>query len=488
MSAVVLFIFAVFYFRRTRAPLCRLCVTTACNDTTITTCLEYTELPPMSRPIVVCDQLSKSYHLDRMQSKGLFSGGTTTLTIRDAASRGFQAVLRRLKGAKPSTDQSLFWALQDVSFEIQHGEVVAIIGRNGAGKSTLLKILSRIVEPTRGTARLRGRVASLLEVGTGFHSELTGRENIYLNGAMLGMKRAEIQRKFDDIVAFSEIEQFLDTPVKRFSSGMYVRLAFAVAAHLEPEILIVDEVLAVGDYAFQKKCLGKMHDVSASDGRTILFVSHNMSALTQLCERGILLEDGRVRTIGPVGDVIQTYLKSKLNENTAHAQFSLNPSKPCQYISAEILGSDGGLRSDFSCDEPVTIRLRFEIRRPIYNLFLSFHIQNLEGTRVIFSDIRDRDPSVTERLRVGLHTFEITIPPRLLAPTTYLLSVSSLMRGTGVIDEHDACCEFSFQDLSLMQAGLVNRSSVLGVLLPWNHQSERNPGCPLGTGIGTGSN
>ena len=171
-------------------------------------------------------------------------------------------------------------------------QVVGIIGRNGAGKSTLLKILSRIVEPTKGTARLRGRVASLLEVGTGFHPELTGRENIYLNGAILGMRKAEIDRKFDEIVAFSEIEQFLDTPVKRYSSGMYVRLAFAVAAHLEPEILIVDEVLAVGDHAFQKKCLGKMHDVATGDGRTILFVSHSMSALTQLCDHGILLEDG----------------------------------------------------------------------------------------------------------------------------------------------------------------------------------------------------
>jgi lipopolysaccharide transport system ATP-binding protein len=444
----------------------------------------------MSRPIVICDQLSKSYRLGRLQRKGLVRGGVLSLTIRDAASRGFQSALQRLKRVKPREDQSesLFWALRDVSFEVQRGEVVAIIGRNGAGKSTLLKILSRIVEPTAGTARLRGRVASLLEVGTGFHSELTGRENIYLNGAMLGMKRVEIQRKFDDIVAFSEIEQFLDTPVKRYSSGMYVRLAFAVAAHLEPEILIVDEVLAVGDYAFQKKCLGKMQDVAAADGRTILFVSHNMSALTQLCEHGILLEEGKVSTIGPVREVIQTYLKSKLNENTAHAHFPPKPSKPCQYISAEILGSDGELRSDFGCDEPVTIRLRFEIRRPVYDLFLSFYIQNLDGTRVIFSDVRDRDPSVAERLCVGLHLFEITIPPRLLAPTTYLLSVSCLMRGTGVIDEHDACCEFLFQDLSTIQSGLVNRSSVLGVLLPWTHQSGRFSDYPVDAGIRRESN
>src|SRR5262249_45244942 len=221
--------------------------------------------------------------------------------LREAVSQRLQALrgaLRKGGGAeKPAMDQD-FWALKDISFEIGRGELVGIVGRNGAGKSTLLKILSRIVEPTKGSVRLRGRVASLLEVGTGFHAELTGRENIYLNGAILGMTRAEITRKFDEIVAFSEIEAFLDTPVKRYSSGMYVRLAFAVAAHLEPEILIVDEVLAVGDYAFQKKCLGKMQDVATDEGRTILFVSHNMAALARLCRRGILLQGGKITADG----------------------------------------------------------------------------------------------------------------------------------------------------------------------------------------------
>ena len=201
-----------------------------------------------------------------------------------------------------------FWALKDVSFEVQEGEVLGIIGRNGAGKSTLLKILSRITEPTSGRVTLRGRVASLLEVGTGFHPELTGRENIFLNGAVLGMSRAEIRKKFDEIVAFAEIDKFIDTPVKRYSSGMYVRLAFAVAAHLEPEILIVDEVLAVGDAEFQKKCLGKMNEVSRRDGRTVLFVSHNMEPLLKLCDRGILLNSGQLTEIGPVSEVISAYL------------------------------------------------------------------------------------------------------------------------------------------------------------------------------------
>ena len=202
-----------------------------------------------------------------------------------------------------------FWACRDISFDVQRGEVVGLVGRNGAGKSTLLKLLSRITEPSEGIARMKGRVASLLEVGTGFHPELTGRENIYMNGAILGMKRAEIKRKFDQIVAFAEIEQFLDTAVKHYSSGMYVRLAFAVAAHLEPEILIVDEVLAVGDAAFQKRCLGKMKDISTGEGRTVLFVSHNMQAVSTLTNRCVLLNKGRMHMVAKTADVIEEYLK-----------------------------------------------------------------------------------------------------------------------------------------------------------------------------------
>jgi lipopolysaccharide transport system ATP-binding protein len=424
----------------------------------------------MSRSIITCDKLGKSYQLGVKQPTGI--GFNARLTFKEALTRSSRAALRLFKRERSSEarNNGLFWALRDISFEIQQGEVVGLIGSNGAGKSTLLKILSRIVEPTEGTARLRGRVASLLEVGTGFHPELTGRENIYLNGAILGMRKAEIDRKFDEIVAFSEIEQFLETPVKRYSSGMYVRLAFAVAAHLEPEILIVDEVLAVGDHAFQKKCLGKMRDVSAGDGRTILFVSHNMGVLAQLCGHGILLEDGLVKTTGPVKDVIHTYLKSSLDQNTAQAYFPRDTSKPCQYTSAEILGSNGESGSEFSCDESVTIRLRFEIHEPIPSLFLTFSIQNLDGTQVIFSDVRDTDPEVTERLRVGPHTFEIKIPPRLLAPSTYLLTVSSYIRFTGVVDHREACCEYVLRDVTAVLTGHPNRSSVLSLLLPWNHQ------------------
>jgi lipopolysaccharide transport system ATP-binding protein len=434
----------------------------------------------MSQPIITCDRISKRYKLGTAQN-GLWHGASHTL--RDTVSSAIRSGTKMLQGRWPEKqpEDHEFWALKDVCFEVGRGEVVGIVGSNGAGKSTLLKILSRIVEPTAGTVRLRGRVASLLEVGTGFHPELSGRENIYMNGAILGMRKVEIDRRFDEIVAFSEIEKFLDTPTKRYSSGMYVRLAFAVAAHLDPEILIVDEVLAVGDFAFQKKCLGKMHDVAASAGRTILFVSHNISALSQLCERGILLEKGSVTMIGPIKEVIEHYLKAGSDSKMAQAYFPTDKSKRCQYISAEVLHGDGSLGADFTCDEPVNIRLRFEVREPSVSLFLTFFLQNLDGTRVLYSDVRDTDESVHDRLSIGLHTFEITIPPRLLAPTTYLLSVSSRIEFSGIVDDWQACCEFVLRDLSarVLASG---SEGVLGVKLPWNHHRLANNSTPAPRG------
>jgi lipopolysaccharide transport system ATP-binding protein len=429
----------------------------------------------MSRPVIVCDHLGKRYDL-RTSVAGP-GGGPPSL--REAISEKLRAgrdALAGRRGGRPMGTHE-FWALKDVSFEVGQGEVVGIIGRNGAGKSTLLKILSRIVEPTLGSARLRGRLASLLEVGTGFHPELSGRENIYLNGAILGMRKAEIDRNFDEIVAFAEIEEFLDTPVKRYSSGMYVRLAFAVAAHLEPEILIVDEVLAVGDYSFQKKCLGKMHDVAAGDGRTILFVSHQMGALTQLCRRGILLEKGAVARIGPIDEVVQHYLRSGLDRDKAAAYFPADPSKVCQLLSCEVLHGDGTLGTDFSCDEAVTIRLRFEIRRPVPGTFLTLIVRNLEGVCTLFSDMRDIDHSVVERLGVGRHTFEITIPPRLLASTTYLVSINLVDRRPGFYFDHrTSCCEFTLRDL---EEHRTDRPGVLSVKLPWTHREA----APLEVGV-----
>jgi lipopolysaccharide transport system ATP-binding protein len=265
----------------------------------------------MSAPVISVETLSKRYLVGHRAERSAYHSYTDLRDVmvrelRNAARKALDVVSGRQVVQGDSVEE--FWALKDVSFEVQEGEVLGIIGRNGAGKSTLLKILSRITEPTSGRVTLRGRVASLLEVGTGFHPELSGRENIYLNGAILGMTRAEIRKKFDEIVAFAEIEKFLDTPVKRYSSGMYVRLAFAVAAHLEPEILIVDEVLAVGDTEFQNKCLGKIDDVSRREGRTVLFVSHNMNAVTQLTDRAILLSGGSISYSGRSQSVVQLYL------------------------------------------------------------------------------------------------------------------------------------------------------------------------------------
>src|SRR4051794_25889208 len=253
-------------------------------------------------PIITVDRLGKAYLLGKRIEPHA--------TLRDAITDFARAPIERFRHrfADASAAPGAFWALRDASFEVGKGEVVGLVGRNGAGKSTLLKLLSRITEPTEGRAVLRGRVASLLEVGTGFHPELTGRENIYLNGSILGMSRVEIRKKFDQIVSFSEIEEFLDTPVKRYSSGMYVRLAFAVAAHLEPEILIVDEVLAVGDARFQKRCLGKMQEVASGGGRTVLFVSHNMQAVSTLTQRCVLMKKGRVMSVGPTADIINEYI------------------------------------------------------------------------------------------------------------------------------------------------------------------------------------
>lgn len=268
----------------------------------------------MSNVAIRCEGLGKHYRI---------GGRERYRTLRDALADALYAPARRLRGgfkgggggAGAAGSENTFWALKNILFDVKHGEVVGVIGRNGAGKSTLLKILSRITRPTEGLVSISGRVGSLLEVGTGFHPELTGRENIYLNGAILGMKKADIERKFDEMVAFAEIGRFLDTPVKRYSSGMYVRLAFAVAAHLEPEILVVDEVLAVGDIQFQAKCLGKMSDVARA-GRTVLFVSHNLAAVEALCDRAILLEAGRIAVDGSVSECITSYLKSGAEESS----------------------------------------------------------------------------------------------------------------------------------------------------------------------------
>jgi lipopolysaccharide transport system ATP-binding protein len=358
--------------------------------------------------------LGKQYHI------GLLEKGTRYKTIRETIVNGCVAPFRRIgrlvRGQHSVADlDDTMWALRDVSVEIKQGEVVGIIGRNGAGKSTLLKILSRITDPTSGYAEVHGRVGSLLEVGTGFHPELTGRENIFLNGAILGMRRGEIQSKFDEIVAFSEVEKYLETPVKHYSSGMYVRLAFAVAAHLEPEILLVDEVLAVGDDRFQKKCLKKMGSVGR-EGRTVLFVSHSMLAITRLCQRVVLLDGGQVVRDGPAHDVAAYYLSSE-SGSSAVREWKESSTAPGGEIvrlrAVRVRDEVGNITLVVGIQKPVVIEMEYDVLKPGYKLLPNFHFCTLEGTVAFIS--HDIDPTWRDRVRpAGRYITAVTVPGNLL--------------------------------------------------------------------------
>jgi lipopolysaccharide transport system ATP-binding protein len=342
----------------------------------------------MSLLAVHVENLSKLYHIGAAE---------TYATIRESLMEAFAAPFRRAREKLQSSNGQVsescdtIWALKDVSFEIKQGEIVGIIGRNGAGKSTLLKILSRITEPTDGFAEIHGRVGSLLEVGTGFHGELSGRENIYLNGAILGMRKTEIARKFDEIVAFAEVEKFIDTPVKRYSTGMYLRLAFAVAAHLEPEILIVDEVLAVGDASFQNKCIGKMGAV-AKEGRTVLFVSHNVAAVKSLCTRAILLDRGQVDCDGPVDEVVDRYIMANSDVLKSGAipdhveRIGTGEAKLC---SVQLANMSCNSVSELYFGQPFRVTLAFDVLTDIRDVFVEVNIGKPDGTDVVFSTTVD---------------------------------------------------------------------------------------------------
>ncbi|UNC93640.1 ABC transporter ATP-binding protein [Candidatus Contubernalis alkaliaceticus] len=332
-------------------------------------------------PVIQIENLSKKY-LIRHQQQEPYS------TLRDVMADTARKVVKKLKSpfqGKKETDPTReeFWALSDITLDINPGDRIGIIGKNGAGKTTLLKVLSRITEPTSGRVKVRGRIASLLEVGTGFHPELTGRENIYLNGAILGMHKSEISNKFDEIVEFAQVEQFLDTPVKRYSSGMHVRLAFSVASHLEPEILIVDEVLAVGDAQFQKKCLGKMEDVG-KEGRTVLFVSHNMSLIKQLCSRAVLLEKGKVKGIGDTESTVLSYLSDYVSHGAVvdMTQFQNTFGSEIEVESIEILNP---VENFFAVwwDEPVKLRINFKSHKKLSNVSVSFGFLTMDYIQVV---------------------------------------------------------------------------------------------------------
>jgi lipopolysaccharide transport system ATP-binding protein len=376
----------------------------------------------MKHIAIKAEHVGKSYRITAKQEK--------YQTLRDALTKTLAAPIKglrcRMRGAdRPAAPRTeIYEAVKDVSFEIAPGEVVGIIGRNGAGKSTLLKILSRITEPTRGYVDVHGRVGSLLEVGTGFHMELSGRENVYLNGAILGMKKAEIDRKFDEIVQFAEVERFIDTPVKHFSTGMQLRLAFAVAAHLEPEILLVDEVLAVGDSRFQKKCLSKMQDVG-HQGRTILFVSHDMNAVTRLCPRTLLLEDGRLIKDGPAHEVVSAYLHGGLSTTAAREWNDPEkaPGGPVARLRAvRIRDAAGRVTEAIDIRTPITVEMSFEVLRAGRVLMPNFNFYNDAGILLFSSN--DLDPEWRRRKRpAGEYTSRAVIPGNFLSEGTILVDV-----------------------------------------------------------------
>jgi len=378
--------------------------------------------------------LSKRYHIGAVRDRGY---RTLRETLVEAAGAPFRRTWKLLKGQATGAAEldEVIWALRDVSFEVPQGEVVGIIGRNGAGKSTLLKVLSRITEPTAGFAEIRGRVGSLLEVGTGFHPELTGRENVFLNGAILGMRRTEIVAKFDEIVAFSEVEKFIDTPVKHYSTGMGLRLAFAVAAHMDPEILIVDEVLAVGDAAFQRKCLGKMDEV-AHKGRTVLLVSHNMATVTELCQRVILIENGRIAGDGNPGEVIGAYLSAG---DVPQAQWSRSEGNSStngldvEVDRIRILAADEP-QSIIPHHQDFSIEIAYRVKRPVRDLVVLCGVSNDRGTHLWTSYDTDTTHWAGRTREPGRYTSTCRVPARLLRPGRYYLSACSLIPEIRVIE------------------------------------------------------
>lgn len=410
----------------------------------------------MSDFAIKVEGLGKKYLLQHRAS------GRRYVALRDVLAEKAKALIGNRKSEtanRKSVEE--FWALKDVSFEVKQGEAVGIIGRNGAGKSTLLKVLSRITEPTSGRIRLRGRGASLLEVGTGFHPELTGRENIFLNGAVLGMHRAEIRKKFDEIVAFAEVEKFLDTPVKRYSSGMYMRLAFAVAAHLEPEILIVDEVLAVGDAQFQKKCLGKMQDVSAREGRTVLFVSHNMTAVQTLCRRAMMLSGGQLIADDSVAPVVTRYLREAQGSSEAR-QWGDPQTAPGNDLirirRVRVLPDGDPAGGLLTMQTPLRIETEYWVVKAGAATHLTYHLINDQGIIVLTS-------GCSSQIQMpGVYKAVFTIPGQLLNSGGYFLKLLIVENENQVVYENDGIASFTIVDTAERNHACMGREP--GIVQP----------------------
>lgn len=419
----------------------------------------------MSEPMIHAENLSKRYVL----------GAFGAASFRDELTDLFDRVVGRAERRNPSSSSNReFWALDKVSFDIEEGDTVGLIGRNGAGKSTLLKILSRITTPTRGKVTMRGKVAALLEVGTGFHPDLTGIENVYLNGAILGMKRWEIRSRLDSILEFSGVGPFADTPVKRYSSGMRVRLAFAVAAHLRQDILIVDEVLAVGDHDFQRKCLGKMGEV-ARQGRTVIFVSHNMFAVSRLCAKCMYLKDGRLMGMGETREIISEYLRDSMGQSGCvrwEKGFAEPGVEDFVLLGIELVGPSGEVDSRFSVVDPIVLRFEFEASQPIWAFQIDVMIRSEDGVLIMRVSNND-DPSMNRFLEAGRHVYELTLPSYRLNEGSYTIGVQAHSRNSRFL--------FRLEDLLSAEVELIARNNEQllkseGLLYPeveWKrHRSE----------------
>jgi len=406
-------------------------------------------------------------------------------TLTDALRAPFRALTAGLNGRRPAADaeeNSYIWALRDVSIDIKHGEVVGIIGRNGAGKSTLLKILSRITEPTEGYAEINGRVGSLLEVGTGFHPELTGRENIYLNGAILGMRKREIDCKFDEIIAFAEMEKFIETPVKHYSTGMYMRLAFAVAAHLEPEILLVDEVLAVGDAAFQKKCIGKMGDV-AKAGRTVLFVSHNMAAVSRLCRRAMFLNEGRLQMTGPAQDAVEAYLATGTRAEGERRWENLEGAPGNDKIrlrAVRVLNADGEVSSVVSNQHPFYVAIEYDVLQPLSGCQVGFWVLSSDGV-IVFVAGDNEDSNWLGRVRnLGSYKSTCKIPGRLLNSGLYTLTIASDVRNAELVFVEENALRFYVEQTKIPAHSQAKPAGVICPFLEWQVSLKSDRSCGNG--------
>lgn len=421
----------------------------------------------MNKPIIEIKGVGKKYNITHQR------GGYIALrdVLANIFKNPFSFIKTKAKQVAGLETKEEFWALKDIGFNVNEGEVVGIIGANGAGKSTLLKILTGITPPTEGEIIMHGRVASLLEVGTGFHPELTGRENIFLNGAIIGMTKKEIAKKFDEIVAFAGIEKFLDTPVKHYSSGMYVRLAFSVAAHMEPDILLVDEVLAVGDAEFQKKCLGKMEEVTKTSGRTILFVSHNLGAIERLCPKTVWIDQGKVKHFGPTKEVINEYLGKDEKINFAVSEFPIKWGKDMQVTKVSLMDSVGEVSTDISMQKPFTIEIEHTVRQKINGAILSISIFTQDGQMILRSDSFDYTETPAEQFTPGNYRTKIHIPAHLLNVGNYYFDVLLHIPMTANFD-HQQNIQFSIHDEGSIKGQMYNQIYQGIVAMPLRYETE----------------